>query len=98
QSAGEFTNRLSRPGCGVVASMGKRSMPETSPNAGPHVPVLLDEVLSALSPLAGKRIIDGTFGAGGYSRALLEAGASVIAIDRDPSVQPFADALTAEFG
>ncbi|MHA6690069.1 16S rRNA (cytosine(1402)-N(4))-methyltransferase RsmH [Devosia sp. A449] len=78
--------------------MGKRSMPETSPNAGPHVPVLLDEVLAALSPLAGKRIIDGTFGAGGYSRALLEAGASVIAIDRDPSVQPFADALTAEFG
>src|SRR5215217_6873667 len=77
--------------------MGKRSMPETSQNAGPHVPVLLDEVLAALSPLAGKRIVDGTFGAGGYSRALLEAGAIVIAIDRDPSVKPFADALMAEF-
>ena len=77
--------------------MGKRSMPETSPNAGPHVPVLLDEVIAALQPLAGKRIVDGTFGAGGYSRALLEAGAVVVAIDRDPSVQPFADALLTAF-
>jgi 16S rRNA (cytosine1402-N4)-methyltransferase len=77
--------------------MGKRSLPESSPPSGPHVPVLLDEVLAALSPLAGKRIVDGTFGAGGYSRALLEAGAQVVAIDRDPSVKPFADGLTAEF-
>jgi len=77
--------------------MGKRSMPETSQTNGPHVPVLLDEVLAALSPLDGKRVVDGTFGAGGYSRALLEAGAIVIAIDRDPSVKPFADALMAEF-
>ncbi|SEQ01547.1 16S rRNA (cytosine1402-N4)-methyltransferase [Devosia sp. YR412] len=77
--------------------MGKRFLPETSQDNGPHVPVLLDEVLAALSPLDGKRIIDGTFGAGGYSRALLEAGAIVIAIDRDPSVKPFADALMAEF-
>jgi 16S rRNA (cytosine1402-N4)-methyltransferase len=77
--------------------MGKRSMPETSQSAGPHVPVLLDEVIAALSPLSGKRVVDGTFGAGGYSRALLEAGAIVIAIDRDPSVKPFADALMAEF-
>ncbi|HLV85069.1 MAG TPA: 16S rRNA (cytosine(1402)-N(4))-methyltransferase RsmH [Devosia sp.] len=78
--------------------MGKRSMPETSEQAGPHRPVLLDEVLAAFAPLDGKRIVDGTFGAGGYSRALLEAGATVIGIDRDPSVQPFADALAAEFG
>ncbi|UXN75491.1 16S rRNA (cytosine(1402)-N(4))-methyltransferase RsmH [Devosia sp. A8/3-2] len=77
--------------------MGKRSVPETSQNAGPHIPVLLDEVLAALAPLEGKRIVDGTFGAGGYSRALLQAGAHVVAIDRDPSVRPFADALTAEF-
>ncbi len=77
--------------------MGKRSLPETSPDTGPHVPVLLHEVLEALGPLAGKRIVDGTFGAGGYSRALLEAGAIVVAIDRDPSVKPFADALMAEF-
>jgi len=77
--------------------MGKRSVPDISENAGPHVPVLLNEVLAALSPLAGARIIDGTFGAGGYSRALLEAGASVIGIDRDPSVRPYVEALSADF-
>ncbi len=49
-----------------------------------HIPVLLDEVIDALRPAAGQTIIDGTFGAGGYSRALLDAGASVIGIDRDP--------------
>jgi 16S rRNA (cytosine1402-N4)-methyltransferase len=64
---------------------------------GPHLPVLLEEVLSALAPAAGMRIIDGTFGAGGYSRALLERGASVIGIDRDPSVAPHVEALKAAF-
>ncbi|MFZ1813884.1 MAG: 16S rRNA (cytosine(1402)-N(4))-methyltransferase RsmH [Rhizobiaceae bacterium] len=49
-----------------------------------HVPVMLDEVLSALDPHPGSVIIDGTFGAGGYSRAMVEAGALVLAIDRDP--------------
>jgi 16S rRNA (cytosine1402-N4)-methyltransferase len=49
-----------------------------------HIPVLLPEVVSALQPLEGQTVIDGTFGAGGYTRALLAAGASVIAIDRDP--------------
>src|SRR4051812_46347368 len=71
--------------------------PVASEHNAPHVPVLLAEVLAALSPLEGARIVDGTFGAGGYSRALLNAGASVVAIDRDPSVKRFADALTAEF-
>ncbi|MEZ5923489.1 MAG: 16S rRNA (cytosine(1402)-N(4))-methyltransferase RsmH [Hyphomicrobiaceae bacterium] len=51
-----------------------------------HVPVLLGEVLTALAPIAGQDFIDGTFGAGGYTAALLEGGARrVIAIDRDPS-------------
>jgi len=63
----------------------------------PHLPVLLNEVVAALQPLAGARIVDGTFGAGGYSRALLAQGASVIAIDRDPSVMPHAERLTQEF-
>lgn len=49
-----------------------------------HIPVLLAEVLAALSPKAGELIIDGTFGAGGYTGAILDAGASVVAIDRDP--------------
>ena len=60
---------------------------------GPHIPVLLIEVLDALAPLAGTHIVDGTFGAGGYSRALLEAGANVTAIDRDPSVMRHAEVL-----
>ncbi len=63
----------------------------------PHVPVLLDEVLTALDPLAGARVVDGTFGAGGYSLALLERGADVTAIDRDPGVAGFATALEADF-
>nr|WP_316655008.1 16S rRNA (cytosine(1402)-N(4))-methyltransferase RsmH [uncultured Gellertiella sp.] len=50
-----------------------------------HIPVMLAEVLDALEPAPGKRILDGTFGAGGYTRALLDAGASVTALDRDPS-------------
>ncbi|WP_181257041.1 16S rRNA (cytosine(1402)-N(4))-methyltransferase RsmH [Pseudaminobacter soli (ex Li et al. 2025)] len=49
-----------------------------------HIPVLLDEVIAALAPKAGETIIDGTFGAGGYTRAILAAGANVVAIDRDP--------------
>jgi 16S rRNA (cytosine1402-N4)-methyltransferase len=49
-----------------------------------HVPVLLDEVLKALAPQPGDVIVDATFGAGGYSRALLDAGATVHAFDRDP--------------
>ncbi|MBB5744488.1 16S rRNA (cytosine(1402)-N(4))-methyltransferase RsmH [Brevundimonas variabilis] len=63
----------------------------------PHAPVLLAEVIEALSPGPGDVIIDATFGAGGYSRAILETGASVIALDRDPTVQPHADALAAEY-
>ena len=43
-----------------------------------HVPVLMDEVIAALSPKAGDAIIDGTFGAGGYSRAILAAAGSCI--------------------
>lgn len=50
----------------------------------PHVPVLLDEVLAALDPQPGEVVVDATFGAGGYSRALLDAGAIVHAFDRDP--------------
>ena len=52
--------------------------------AAPHIPVLLDEVIAALAPAPGETIVDGTFGAGGYTRALLSKGASVIAFDRDP--------------
>lgn len=55
----------------------------TAPQA-PHIPVLLDEVIAALAPQPGDVIVDATFGAGGYTRALLDAGATVHAFDRDP--------------
>lgn len=71
--------------------------PQSPEVEAPHVPVLLDEVLAALAPLEGARILDGTFGAGGYSAALLEAGAEVIAIDRDPTVMPHVERLEARF-
>jgi 16S rRNA (cytosine1402-N4)-methyltransferase len=64
-------------------------------SALPHQPVMLDEVTTALRPGPGKLIIDATFGAGGYSRALLGAGARVIAFDRDPSALPYAAAFAA---
>lgn len=50
----------------------------------PHIPVLLDEVVDALAVEAGAVHVDATFGAGGYTRAMLAAGASVVAFDRDP--------------
>jgi len=50
-----------------------------------HVPVMLREVLAALAPRDGELHVDGTFGAGGYTQAILEAAdCRVIAIDRDP--------------
>ncbi len=52
--------------------------------AAPHIPVLLGPLLRVVAPVTGTWV-DGTFGAGGYSRGLLEAGAArVIGIDRDP--------------
>lgn len=52
--------------------------------SAPHIPVLLDEVIAALDPQPGDLIVDATFGAGGYTRALLGRGATVHAFDRDP--------------
>jgi 16S rRNA (cytosine1402-N4)-methyltransferase len=49
-----------------------------------------------MQPTAGKTLVDGTFGAGGYSRALLAKGAGVIAFDRDPSAARFAEGLPAD--
>ncbi|WP_326524772.1 16S rRNA (cytosine(1402)-N(4))-methyltransferase RsmH [Sphingomonas sp.] len=50
----------------------------------PHIPVLLDEVIAGLAIAPGETHVDATFGAGGYTRAMLAAGARVIAFDRDP--------------
>jgi 16S rRNA (cytosine1402-N4)-methyltransferase len=63
-----------------------------------HIPVMLSEVIEALDPRDGKHFIDGTFGAGGYTRGLLEAArCSVLAIDRDPDAAKFAQALEKRF-
>jgi 16S rRNA (cytosine1402-N4)-methyltransferase len=65
----------------------------------PHIPVLLSEVLSALAPKDGEIYVDGTFGAGGYTRAILEAADTrVIAIDRDPAAYGRAVAMQSDFG
>ncbi|APE27015.1 16S rRNA (cytosine(1402)-N(4))-methyltransferase RsmH [Aurantiacibacter gangjinensis] len=50
----------------------------------PHIPVLLDEVIETLAIRPGDVVVDATFGAGGYTRAILDAGATVHAFDRDP--------------
>ncbi|TSE06603.1 16S rRNA (cytosine(1402)-N(4))-methyltransferase RsmH [Mesorhizobium intechi] len=63
-----------------------------------HIPVLLGEVLEALAPAEGDIIIDGTFGAGGYTRAILATGASVVAIDRDPDAIAAGRDLEAQSG
>ena len=60
-------------------------MTSAGTNQAPHVPVLVNDVIAALAIHEGETAIDGTFGAGGYTRALLGAGAGrVIALDRDP--------------
>jgi 16S rRNA (cytosine1402-N4)-methyltransferase len=63
-----------------------------------HVPVLLDEVLRVLEPKDGGVYIDGTFGAGGYTRAILDAAqCTVHAIDRDPSAIARAKEMAKEY-
>ena len=71
-------------------------MTDASSNS-PHAPVLLAEVIVALAPATGDVVIDATFGAGGYTRAILKTGAQVVALDRDQTVQPHADAVASDF-
>jgi 16S rRNA (cytosine1402-N4)-methyltransferase len=63
----------------------------------PHLSVLLPEVLEALALQPGERAVDATFGAGGYSRAMLAQGANVAAFDRDPTARRFAEPLEAAY-
>lgn len=63
-----------------------------------HIPVLLQEILHHLAPKDGGVYVDCTFGAGGYTRAILSAAnCKVIAFDRDSNVQKFADSVAKDF-
>lgn len=75
----------------AAARVGMRRAPRpargrTMTSAVPaHRPVLLTEVMAALAPGRDEIHVDGTFGAGGYTRAILDTGAQVLAFDRDPT-------------
>lgn len=67
-------------------------------DSSPHIPVLLRPLIAAVSPINGVWL-DGTFGAGGYTRALLENGADkVVAVDRDPLAFEMAASWVGEYG
>ena len=76
-------------------------LPSVLPTETDHVPVLADEVLSALAPKPGQTVVDCTFGAGGHSLLLvarLRGDGKLIAIDRDPTVAPFFERFRRETG
>ena len=63
-----------------------------------HYPVMLPEVLAALNPQYGQVIVDGTFGGGSYSRAILEsANCKVIGLDRDKSAIERGNAIAKKY-
>ena len=70
----------------------------SAPHQAKHLPVMLAEVIAALGPKDGGHYIDGTFGGGGYARAILEAAdCKVLGIDRDPEAIARGQALVRQF-
>lgn len=67
-------------------------------SSGYHKPVLLDECIAQLQPAPGKVFFEGTLGGGGHTRALLEAGATVISVDQDPAAIAEAGEKLAGYG
>src|SRR2546428_289346 len=93
-----WTTRTGSRSLRAGATSGKQSkgaqkmLPSVLPTETDHVPVLVDEVLTALAPHPGDTIVDCTFGAGGHSALLaarLRGDGKLIAIDRDPTVTPY---------
>jgi 16S rRNA (cytosine1402-N4)-methyltransferase len=75
------------------------SAPAAAATAAPHVPVLLAEVIAGLAIADGETHVDGTFGAGGYTNAILESGAArVFAFDRDPDAIREGEEIAASSG
>lgn len=81
-----------------MTGSGKGEAPETAGGPARHTPVLISEVLDALQPKDDERYIDCTFGAGGYSRAILEsAKCQLLALDRDPAAATIAGGLAKDY-
>ena len=88
-----------RLGAFVIRRRVTGGSPDGAPQgAGPHIPVLLREMVEALGPRGAGLAIDGTFGAGGYTRALLatDPDLRVLAIDRDPQALTLGQALAGQ--
>jgi 16S rRNA (cytosine1402-N4)-methyltransferase len=82
-----------------MTGRGKGEAPDAAGGPARHTPVLLSSVLKALDPRDGERYIDCTFGAGGYSRAILaSADCRILALDRDPNARDIAVRLRADVG
>jgi 16S rRNA (cytosine1402-N4)-methyltransferase len=82
----------------VIRRVQDSTRPATNAHSPRHVPVMLREVIAALEPKDGATYVDGTFGGGGYSRALLEsAECTVYGIDRDPAAIEAGQELRAAF-
>ncbi len=82
----------------MMVRRGRPAGTPTEPESGRHIPVLLAEIVASLHLRDGEIYIDATFGAGGYTRAILEAADSrVLAIDRDPTAIARARLLGVEF-
>ncbi len=74
-----------------------RLLPVPDPAPAGHSPVLLQETMQRLAPAPGRLVLDCTLGAGGHAEAMLEAGASVVGVDRDPKARQMAQARLGRF-
>lgn len=81
-----------------AGKFGKRFMMRENADAVFHEPVLLHETVALLAPAPGKVFVDGTLGGGGHSKALIEAGATVIGLDQDPDALSCAKKIIGETG